>query len=171
VTPVTSLITCTYNKYRLSCQHSLLRPIARIDKVLTEYQSSANASWLANAVTAQRHQRLDSCCHSISAQRGAKILTITVRPRVCHAIMSISLASIQDTPKEKALTSTDLMPVNNSALRLEWPVEDIAPDEEHGRLLVLALEIVVKDVVRAIGSVVKRIAHGLGFRNVEYIRW
>ena len=85
--------------------------------------------------------------------------------------MSISLASIQDTPKEKALTSTDLMPVNNSALRLEWPVDDIAPDEEHGRLLVLALKIVVKDVVRAIGSVVKRIAHGLGFRNVEYIRW
>ena len=63
------------------------------------------------------------------------------------------------------------MPVNNCALRLEWPVEDVAPDEEHGCLLVLALEIVVKDVVRAIGSVVKPIAHRLGFRNVEYIRW
>ena len=61
------------------------------------------------------------------------------------------------------------MPVSNSALRLERPVENVAPDVEHSRLLVLAREIVVKRVVRAIGAVVKRVAYRLGFRNVEYI--
>ena len=61
------------------------------------------------------------------------------------------------------------MPVSNSTLRLEWPVENVAPDEEHGRLLVLAREIVVKSVLRAVGSVVKRVAHRLWFWDVEYI--
>ena len=103
--------------------------------------------------------------------QGVKTLTITVRPRVCHAITRISLASIKDTSEEKALTSTDLVPVSNSALGLKGPVEDIAPDVEHGRLLVLAREKVVKRVVRAVGAVVKRVAHRLGFRNVEYIGW
>lgn len=79
------------------------------------------------------------------------------------------MASIQHTPKEEALTSTDFMPVSNSALRFEWPVEDVAPDKEHGRLLVLAREEIVKDVVRAVGSVVKPVAHRLGFRNAGYI--
>jgi hypothetical protein len=35
--------------------------------------------------------------------------------------------------------------------------------------LVLAREKVVKGVVRAVGSVIKRVAHSLGFRNIEYI--
>ena len=103
--------------------------------------------------------------------QGVKVLTIAVRPRVCYAITRISLASIKDTSKEEALTSTDLVPVSNSALRLKWPVEDVAPDEEHGRLLVLARQKVVKRVVRAVGSVVKRVAHRLWFWDVEYIGW
>ena len=61
------------------------------------------------------------------------------------------------------------MAVRKSALRLEWPVEDAAPDVEHGRLLVLAREEVVKYVVGAVGSVVESVADRLGLRYASHV--
>jgi hypothetical protein len=61
------------------------------------------------------------------------------------------------------------MAVGKSALRLERPVEDAAPDVKHGRLLVLAHEEVVECVVGAVGSVVESVAHRLGLRDASHV--
>jgi hypothetical protein len=61
------------------------------------------------------------------------------------------------------------MAVRKSTLRLERPVKDVAPDEEHRRFLVLAREEVVKYIVRAVGSVVESVAYRLGLRYASYV--
>ena len=67
------------------------------------------------------------------------------------------------------LTNTNLMAVRESALCLERPVEDAAPDVEHGRLLVLTREKVVKRIVGAVGSVVESVADRLGLRYAGHV--
>jgi hypothetical protein len=54
-------------------------------------------------------------------------------------------------------------------LCLEWPVEDITPDEEHHCFLVLACEEVIKYIVHAVGSIVESIAYCLGVQYTSYV--
>ena len=61
------------------------------------------------------------------------------------------------------------MSIGQSPPRLIGPVEDVAPDEEHGRLLVLGREIVIERIVGAVGSVVESVAHRPGFRYVTHV--
>jgi hypothetical protein len=67
------------------------------------------------------------------------------------------------------LTSTNLVSIGQSAPRLVGPVEDVAPNEEHGRLLVLGREIVIERIVCAVGSIVESVAHRPGFRYVTHV--
>jgi len=61
------------------------------------------------------------------------------------------------------------MPVRKSPLRLKWPVHDAAPNEEHRCLLVLAREVVIKDVVRAVWPVVESVAYCPGLRYARHV--
>jgi hypothetical protein len=77
---------------------------------------------------------------------------------------------MEQVPKKgKALTSANFMAVRNSALRLKRPVENITPDVKHCRFLLLAREIVVEDIMRAIWPVIKGEAHRLGFRYASHV--
>lgn len=61
------------------------------------------------------------------------------------------------------------MAVRYSPLCLKRPVENITPDVEHCRFLILAREIVVKGIMRAVWPVIERVAHRPGFgyaRNI-----
>ena len=61
------------------------------------------------------------------------------------------------------------MAVSKSALRPKRPIENITPDVEHCRLLVLARKIVVEDIMGTVWPVVKPVAHGVGFRHTRYV--
>ena len=61
------------------------------------------------------------------------------------------------------------MAVCNGALRLKWPVENTAPDVEHCRLLLLAREIVIEGIMRAIWPVIKGVAHRSGFGYAGHV--
>ena len=61
------------------------------------------------------------------------------------------------------------MSIGQTALRLERPVQDVAADVEQGGLLILAREIVVKDIVRAVRPVVECVAHRPGFGQASDI--
>ena len=50
------------------------------------------------------------------------------------------------------------MSVCETPLSLKRPVHDVAPDVEHRCLLVLARKVVIKLIVRAVWSVIKRVA-------------
>jgi len=65
--------------------------------------------------------------------------------------------------KGKTLTSADFMAVRDSALRLKRPVENTTPDVEHCRFLLLAREIVIEDIMRAVWPVIKGVTHRPGF--------
>ena len=62
------------------------------------------------------------------------------------------------------------MPVRKSPLCLKWPVHDVAPDEEHRCLLILAREVVIKDIVCAVWPVVESVAYCLGLRYAGHVR-
>ena len=61
------------------------------------------------------------------------------------------------------------MAVSKSALRLKRPVENITPDVERCRLLVLARKIVIEDIMGTVWPVVEPVAHGVGFGYTSYV--
>jgi hypothetical protein len=52
---------------------------------------------------------------------------------------------------------------------LQRPVDDVGPDEEHGSELVVFLESVVEDSVRAVGSIVEADTESLRLRDDSQI--
>jgi hypothetical protein len=61
------------------------------------------------------------------------------------------------------------MTVRNGALRLKRPVENITPDVEHRRFLVLAREIVIEDIMCAVWPVIEAVTHRLGFGYASHV--
>jgi hypothetical protein len=55
------------------------------------------------------------------------------------------------------------MAVRDSALRLKRPVEDTTPNVEQCRFLLLAREVIIEDIMRAVWPVIEGVAHRLGF--------
>lgn len=62
------------------------------------------------------------------------------------------------------------MTIRKRALRLKWPVQNITPNVEHRRLLVLARKVVVEHIVRAIRPVVEPVTQCLGFWHGRHVR-
>jgi hypothetical protein len=66
---------------------------------------------------------------------------------------------MKPVPEREALTGANLMSVRKGALRLKGPVKNITPNIEHGRLLVLAGEIVIERIMCAVWSIIECISH------------
>ena len=90
-----------------------------------------------------------------------------MRPGVCYTTKKVNTIKEQ---KRKALTSTNLMTVSKTALRLKRPVKNITPNVEQRRLLVLARNIVVvEDIMSAVWPIVEPVAHRVGFRYTSNV--
>ena len=61
------------------------------------------------------------------------------------------------------------MAVSKSALRLKRTVENITPNVEHCRLLILARKIVIEDIMGTVWPVIEPVAHGVGFGYTSYV--
>ena len=73
---------------------------------------------------------------------------------------------MEQVPKKgKRLTSANFMAVRNCPLRLKQPVENTTPDAEHCRFLILAREVIIGDIMRAVWPVIKGVAHRLRSRH------
>jgi hypothetical protein len=65
--------------------------------------------------------------------------------------------------KGRTLTGANFVAVRNAALCLKRPVENVTPNVEHCRFLLLAREIVIEGIMRAVWPVIEGIAHRPGF--------
>ena len=61
------------------------------------------------------------------------------------------------------------MAVSKSALRLKRTVENITPNVEHCRLLILARKIVIEDIMGTVWPVIEPVAHDVGFGYTSYV--
>ena len=61
------------------------------------------------------------------------------------------------------------MAVRNSALCLKRPVENTTPDVEHCRLLALAREKVIEDIMLPVWPIIEAVAHRLGFGYASHV--
>jgi len=69
--------------------------------------------------------------------------------------------------KKRTLADTNFVAVDEAALRLERPVDDVAANVKHGGFLIVLLEIIIESIVGAVWTVVKAVSQGIRLRLCE----
>jgi hypothetical protein len=88
-----------------------------------------------------------------SRSNSAHVKELTV------VLSHVKVSSMEQVPEKGSTHERIFHGLGKSALRLKRPVKNITLNVGHYRFLVLAREIVIEDIMRAVGPVIERVAH------------